>query len=314
MNGLKQFDSLDSNELSELTDVHIAIGMFDGLHLGHQSVISSAKAAAGEKGVSGVLTFWPHPSRLFNPVEPTRMILNPEMKRRQMMVQNVDFIVQEPFTKDLASIPADGFLDYLKGKIPGLKSVHAGENWRFGKSRIGDIETLIGLGVRCGVAVEGVSCLGYEGERVSSTRIRSLLKEGEVEKANELLGYAYYSIGTVTQGKRMGRSIGVPTLNMSFEGDLEPTYGVYVVMLSEVNSKKQYPGVANFGVKPTVQDDTHPLLEVHLLGDCPFDYGHRLKVDWKAFIRPERRFDGLAALKEQIEIDIKDARGILAKI
>lgn len=308
MSELKQFGSLDSGELATLANVHVAIGMFDGLHLGHQTVVESARKAAGSDGISGVLTFWPHPSRLFRPGDPVRMILSPEVKRRQMALQGVDFIVQEPFSQELADIAADDFLDFLKRKVPGLISIHAGENWRFGKSRSGDIAKLIALGKRAGIAVGAVPCLGVDAERVSSTRIRELLKLGDIEMANSLLGYEYYSIGTVSQGKRMGRQIGVPTLNLPFEGDLEPAYGVYVVTLTEADGRKRYQGVANFGVKPTVQTEAKALLEVHLLDECPFDYGHRLRVDWKAFVRQERKFDGLASLKAQIEIDIQSAR------
>lgn len=309
MEGTRQFESLKSVEYGADCPIHLAIGMFDGLHLGHRKVIESAHSAARSSGgVFGALTFWPHPSRLFRPDDPTRMILSPELKRLELAKLGLDFIVEEPFTRAFASIEADRFLAHLKGVLPGLASAHAGENWRFGRGREGDMAALARQGEDLGIEVHSIECLGHGGDRVSSTRIRSLLTQGEIENANELLGYEYYSIGTVRQGKRMGRTIAAPTLNLPFEGDLRPAYGVYAVSASDVSLKKQYKGVANFGVRPTVEVTTKPLLEVFLLEDCPFDYGHRLKVVWHAFLRQELKFQGMDALKRQIAIDAENAK------
>ena len=307
-----QFESLAAADLPQDRPVHLAIGMFDGLHRGHKRVIESTlESAKKSNGVCGALTFWPHPSRLFRPDDPARMILNPEIKRFELSKLGLDFIVEEPFTREFSEIEADCFLDHLKQQVPSLASVHAGENWRFGCGRSGDMDLLVKLGERAGVKVEAVPCLAEDGVRVSSTRIRSLLTQGRLEEANTLLGYEYYSIGTVTQGKRMGRTIDSPTLNLPFEGDLKPAYGVYVVTVSDVSLSHEYKGVANFGLRPTVELSSKPLLEAHLLEHCPFDYGHRLRVVWKRFLRQERKFDSVETLKLQIEKDVAAARNYL---
>ncbi len=304
-----QFESLKSTQYPVECPVHLAVGMFDGLHRGHQLVIESAKVAARESGgVCGALTFWPHPSRLFRPDDPARMILSPELKRLELAKLDLDFIVEEPFTRDFAAIEAKDFLAHLKSEVPSLASVHAGENWRFGKGRSGDIAELIRQGEAIGVRVKAVPCLESGAERVSSTRIRKMLTVGEITQANQLLGYEYYSIGTVTQGKRMGRTIDAPTLNLPFEGDLKPAYGVYAVSVSDVSLSHRYNAVANFGLRPTVEMTKKPLLEAFLLGKCPFDYGHRLKVVWHKFLRQEQKFSGVEELKLQIAKDVEEAK------
>ena len=309
MKQARQFESLSAVALDESLPVHLAVGMFDGLHRGHRTVIRQAiQAAEKDNGLCGTLTFWPHPSRLFRPDDPARMILTPEIKRLELSKLGIDFIVEEPFTHAFSEIEADDFLRHLQKAIPNLASVHAGENWRFGKDRAGDMAQLRKQGEDLGIAVHPVECLAEEGVRVSSTRIRSLLTQGRLDEANALLGYEYYSVGTVVQGKRLGRNLDAPTLNLPFEGDLKPAYGVYAVAVQDVSFAHQYEGVANFGLRPTVEVTGKPLLEVHLLEPCPFDYGHRLKVIWKRFLRQERKFDGVDALKKQIALDVEQAK------
>lgn len=314
MSRARQFESLRSVDFPSDCPVHLAIGMFDGLHLGHQRVIDSARNSARESGgVCGTLTFWPHPSRLFRPADPARMILNPELKRLELGELGLDFIVEEAFTREFASIEATKFLAHLKRELPSIASVHAGENWRFGRGRAGDMPELVRQGREIGVQVESVACLDSGAERVSSTRIRNLLTLGELEEANALLGYDYYSIGTVTQGKRMGRTIDAPTLNLPFEGDLRPAYGVYAVSVSDVSLKNEYKAVANFGIRPTVEQTDKPLLEAFLLENCPFDYGHRLKVVWHSFLRQEEKFNGIDELKLQITKDVQEAKAYFCR-
>lgn len=309
MTPARQFESLHSISFDDERPVHLAVGMFDGLHCGHRKVVEAAMAASdADGGHVGALTFWPHPSRLFNPEDPARMILNPEIKRRELSQLGLEFIVEEPFTQQFAAIEAVDFLDYLLDHMPKLASLHAGENWRFGRGRVGDMAMLTALGKEKGVRVDPVECLAVGGVRVSSTRIRSLLLQGRVEEANALLGYDYYSIGTVIRGKQIGRSLDAATLNLPFEGDLKPAYGVYLVTVSDVSLEKTYNGVANFGVRPTVESTTDPVLEVHMLEECPFEYGHRLKVDWKRHLRPEKKFDSVEKLREQIALDVYSAK------
>jgi len=309
MASLEYYDSLDAFEAPNTRSIHLAVGMFDGVHRGHRQVIESAiRSAAENDGLAGVLTFWPHPSALFRPSDPTRMILNSDMKRAELEKLRIDFVIEEPFTKAFAAIESSRFVGALKSKIPGLSSIHTGENWRFGKGRLGDVELLKELATKEGVEATALECLYLEGERVSSTRIRNALVHGHVEEANHLLGYNYDSLGTVTEGKKVGRSIGSPTLNLPFEGDLAPRYGVYAVRASSVDGGERLEGVANFGIRPTVNALDAPLLEVNLLEACPFDYGDRLRIEWLSFLRPEMKFDGIDSLREQIRSDIEEAK------
>ncbi len=304
----KHFDSLDAVRLPGGQAVHLAIGMFDGVHRGHRLVVESAiRSAAKSGGLAGVLTFWPHPSHLFKPDNPVPMILNSRMKLAELDKLRIDFVIEESFTTKFASIESHEFVAMLKSKIPGLASIHTGENWRFGKGRQGDVNLLVKLAIQAGIFAESLECLFIDGERVSSTRIRNALRAGRIEEANRLLGYNYETWGTVKEGKRVGRTIGVPTLNIPFDGELNPKQGVYCVYVSRENGEERLPAVANFGIRPTVNSLEEPLLEVHVLGECPFSYGDSLRVEWANFLRPERKFEGVEQLKAQIQKDIGEA-------
>ncbi|OUW19644.1 MAG: riboflavin biosynthesis protein RibF [Opitutales bacterium TMED158] len=309
MAGLAHYDGLDRFAGTAGRSIHLAIGMFDGVHRGHRKVIESAIGAAAEAGgLAGALTFWPHPSVLFQPENPTPMILDPKTKRSELEKLRIDFMIEEPFTKVFAATESNRFVAMLKDKIPELASIHTGQNWRFGKGRLGDVALLKALADAEGVDFAAMECLYVEGERVSSTRVRNALSSGRIEEANRLLGYEYDSLGTVTEGKKVGRTIDAPTLNLPFEGDLAPCYGVYAVRVSRFDGDERLPGVANFGIRPTVNELKRPLLEAHVLGECPFGYGDRLRVEWIAFLRPEMKFDGIGALRARIAMDIEEAR------
>jgi len=312
---VRHCESLESFRPPEGRSVHLAVGMFDGVHLGHRKVIESAVQAALENGgLAGALTFWPHPSRLFRPDQPTRMILTEEQRRRQLSKLPIDFAVQQPFVEAFARIEAEDFLPYLKSKLPGLLSIHVGENWRFGRGRRGDAQALLRFASEQGMRAVVCPSVSVDGERVSSTRIREALETGDVELANRLLGHAYYSLGTAVEGKRLGRTLGFPTLNLPFEGDLAPARGVYVAKARRDGEAGDFlPGVANFGMRPTVDGRSGLLLEVHLLGErCPFDRGDRLEVAWLRFLRPERKFGSVEALRDAIAADVERARGWFA--
>lgn len=285
--------------------------MFDGVHLGHQAVIETAvQSAHASNGICGVLTFWPHPSRLFTPDNPVEMIMSPDNKADVLQSHNVEYVIQQTFDSSFASIEAKDLVTHLKRCLPALSSIHVGSNWRFGKRRVGDIPMLVQLGLENGVHVINVERVYYDGEPISSTRIRKHLTAGELEIANALLGEVYFTIGNVVAGKQLGSTVGFPTLNLPWSGGLKPPLGVYCVEVEgEMSGSSIYAkGVANFGVRPTVEDAREPLLEVHLLDDCPFRTGDRLKVRWFHYLRPEKKFDGVDELKVQIEADVRSAQ------
>lgn len=285
--------------------LHLAIGMFDGVHRGHRVVVAGAVAGARQShGVAGVLTFWPHPSVLFRPEAPTRLIQDSRTKAHALARLGVDVVISERFTPEFARIEAQAFLPWLKRALPTLAAVYVGENFRFGHQRRGDWKLLTDSGRREGIVVVTVPRLVESGEPVSSTRIRTALEAGEIGAANAMLGYAYFSEGVVTSGKRLGRTIGFPTLNLAWSPELRPRFGVYAVRIRGPKSADRLlRGVANYGLRPTVEHTTEPKLEVHVLEDCPFVAGDAVTVEWLHFLRPETKFANVDELRRQIAHD-----------
>lgn len=289
--------------------LHLAIGMFDGVHLGHHAVIEAAvHSARRSNGIAAVLTFWPHPSRLFRPDAPVRLIMTPALKNRQLARLGVDAVVTQSFDADYASIEAEEFLPRLKRALPSLSTIYVGENWRFGRGRRGDIAMLVSEARRQGVNVVSSQRINQNGEPISSTRIRECLTDGRMEEANTLLGYTYFAEGVVSPGKKLGRTIGFPTLNVDWQPDLMPRFGVYAVRVSGEKIQNEWlPAVANYGLRPTVENATAPRLEIHVLGKCPFDAGDSVLIEWLQFIRPERKFGSLQELQARIALDVAQA-------
>ncbi len=278
--------------------------MFDGVHLGHRAVIDLAvQSARRDGGVAGVLTFWPHPSALFRPENATRLMIDTETKVQLLASAGVDAVIMQEFTRELAGVEAEAFLPFLKQFLPRLHTIYVGENWRFGKGRRGDIAMLVAEARKHGLEVMSCARINQNGEPISSTRIRTCLEAGEIEEVNTLLGYTYFSVGTVESGKSLGRKIGFPTLNLAWESALRPHFGVYAVQVSGAKAAGAFQGVANYGLRPTVEQSTQPRLEVHLMGECPFGVGDAIKVAWLRFLRAEKKFGSVEQLQAQIAED-----------
>lgn len=294
--------------------LHLAIGMFDGVHLGHQALIDAARQSACRTwGVSGVLTFDPHPSRIFRPDNPTQLMMPVHMKTSFLHYQGIDLVINQPFDAAFAAIEAEAFPHMLKAKLPQLSSLYIGENFRFGKGRRGDVGDLIRVSADIGLSVFSVERIKQNGEPISSTRIRSELSAGNIATVNNLLGYTYRSQGQVTNGRQLGRTIGFPTLNMIWNPELKPRFGVYAVKVKTPKASVWLSGVANYGARPTVEikQPTHPLLEVHLFEQPDLGNGDELYVEWFHFIRPETTFANVDNLKLQIEQDKAQAQELL---
>jgi riboflavin kinase/FMN adenylyltransferase len=303
VNLIAQFNGLE-NAVLPSAPLHLAIGMFDGVHLGHRAVIEAAvQSARRSGGTAAVLTFAPHPSTLFRPDQPTRLIMDSGMKARMLHRLGVEVMITQPFTPEFAQVAADDFLPWLKLRAPQLAAVYVGENFRFGRGRKGDIALLVAEGRKHGLAIFSAPRVNFDGEPISSTRIRGLLETGDVASANALLGYTYFAEGPVVHGKHLGRTIGFPTLNLGWAPDLRPRYGVYVVRVAGAKSVEALPGVANYGLRPTVEQSVEPRLEVHLLGESPFVAGDHVTVKWLRFLRPEMKFAGVDELRAQIAVD-----------
>jgi riboflavin kinase/FMN adenylyltransferase len=303
MNSERHFHGLDRIVLPA-RPVHLAIGMFDGVHLGHRAVIEAAvQSARRSGGLAAVLTFWPHPSALFQPDRPRLLIMDTAVKTRLLLSLGADAVITQPFTPEYARIEAEDFLPHLKKHLPQLAAVYVGENWRFGRGRRGDIALLVAEAKKYGLTVFSAPRVSLDGEPISSTRIRGLLEWGEIVAANAALGFSYFAEGLVAPGKRLGRTIGFPTLNLAWNPQLRPRFGVYAVTISGTKSAAPLPGVANYGLRPTVERSSEPRLEVHVLGACPFGEGDPVKVEWLKFLRPEAKFAGVEELRAQIGRD-----------
>lgn len=291
-------------------ELHLAIGVFDGVHLGHKAVVESAVfSARRSKGVSAVLTFDPHPSRLFRPEDPTRLILPIETKVAMLHRLGVDCVICKQFDRDFAAILAEKFLAHLKAQLPTLKSIYVGENFRFGQKRAGDVATLVESGREMGLGVFSAERIKHNGEPISSTRIRGELQAGRIREANHLLGYNYTSFGPIVGGAKLGRKIGFPTMNVPWQPECLPRFGVYFVYFRKSGDKLWAPAVANYGVKPTVDARPQgPVLEVHALDPVEIGPGETIEVEWLTFIRPEQKFDSVEELKTQIARDCETAR------
>jgi riboflavin kinase/FMN adenylyltransferase len=303
-----QFDGLDRVSLPA-RPLHVAIGIFDGVHLGHRIVVESAvQSARINSGVSVVLTFSPHPSVLFRPDNPTRMILDLPAKLAKLGSLGVEAVVVQPFTREFAAVAAEDFVPLIKKHLPALAGIYVGENFRFGKGRSGDVALLVKEGRKHGIAVFSAPRVNLDGEPISSTRIRERIQAGDMGGAAALLGYVYTAEGTVMHGKHLGRTIGFPTLNLGWSPDLRPLYGVYAVRVSGPKSFGWLPAVANYGLRPTVEQAVEPRLEIHTLVPCPYGVGDLVAVEWVRFLRPERKFGGIDELKAQISRDVAEAR------
>ena len=291
--------------------LHLALGVFDGVHLGHRAVIEVAvEGARASGGVPGAMTFEPHPIQVLAPDRaPRRILASLEHKENLLEELGVEVLLVLEFTNELAQQPADEFASELLG-APTLRQVAVGEDWKFGKDRGGTVDLLRALGEEHGVAVSAIAPVMIDGERVSSTRVRQALRDGNLVAAAAMLGRPYTVMGKVVRGEELGRKLGIPTANIAVGGEQLPPDGVYAV-LGTVSGESR-PGVANLGVRPTV-DGEQRLLEVHLLDFEGNLYGQEVEVQFGKRLRGEKKFGDLGELKEQVLRDLEAGKALFAK-
>lgn len=302
----------------------VALGNFDGVHLGHREVIRQARRQADTLGVPlGVIVFEPHPREFFRRVDKPFRLTSLSQKARLLEKEGVEILYVLTFDEDLSGKLAQEFIaDVL---ISGLGIVHVvtGYDFRFGKGRGGDVGVIGYMGEEEGfgvtivdpVAVQAAAKPDNEDEIYSSTQVRNCLRAGRPAEAARMLGGFWTIEGIVLKGDQRGRTIGFPTANLSMERLVEPALGVYAVKVEVLEGPDAgfYDGVANIGRRPTF-DKHEVLLEAHLFGFSSDLYGLPVAVSIIDFIRPERKFDGLEALKNQIRKDSKVAADILADL
>jgi riboflavin kinase/FMN adenylyltransferase len=291
--------------------LHLAIGAFDGVHLGHRAVLHSAREAArADGGLVGVLTYDPHPSKVLRPESAVPLIFTRAQKDERLTEAGAQVVHHEPFDRAHASIAAADFPRWLQQTFPRLKSLHVGANFQYGRGRAGHGETLIAQGTAEGLGVRLVAAVRLGDETVSSSRIRQCLVTGELDLANAMLHRPYEAEGVIIGGRRLGRTLGFPTVNVAWEPELKPAYGVYAVEV--IFQGEALPAVANYGQRPTVESGpVAPLLEAHVLRGAAPTTGDAVRVRWIRRLRAEQKFADLAALQAQISKDSAQARQAL---
>jgi riboflavin kinase/FMN adenylyltransferase len=309
LNGVLICNRLD--ELAALAEpLHLALGVFDGVHAGHQAVIEQAvHAAAQDGGLPGLLTFDPHPIRVCAPGKaPASLLETLEHKARIVAGLGIRLFVPLHFDAALAAMDASEFIAGLTAAP--VRTITVGEDWRFGHKRGGDVSLLRREAKNCGFRLVAVPPVMFDGDRISSTRIRQAIRDGNLDAAARMLGRPYAVSGNVIQGDQLGRTLGFPTANVA-TGDLQlPPDGVWAVRATDP-AGHLWDGVANLGVRPTLGGKTR-LLEVHLFGFSGDLYGRNLDVRFAQHLRAERTFPSLDALRHQIAKDARAARKALA--
>jgi len=290
----------------------IAIGNFDGVHVGHRALITRTRElAAIHNALAVVLTFDPHPSALLAPEHAPPMLTSLGRRLELLAEAGVDAVVVEPFTRALADIPAEAFVDDVVIAALRARAIVVGYDFSYGQGRTGTTAALRAHGGQAGIEVEIVPPVTVDGEIAASTRVRSHLRAGDLARVLRMLGRPWDVDGVVVHGAERGRAIGVPTANITPEVDLAIAPGIYAVTLG-VEGGPAMPAVASLGTNPTFVDAGRLVLEVHVLdwqGDL---YDRRVRTTFVARLRDELKFDSVEALVAQIQRDIADARAALA--
>ncbi len=287
------------------------IGNFDGVHLGHQAILRQL----AEQGRSlelplTVITFEPQPQEFFAPEAAPARLMRLREKLLALRQYGVERVLCLEFDQRLAAVPARTFIDQVLVSKLGIRYLIVGDDFRFGHGREGDFELLRQVGREQGFQVANTHSYIYQGQRVSSTRIREALARGELELAEGLLGRPYSICGRVAHGDKRGRTLGFPTANIHLHRRSTPLAGVYAVRMHGVGAEA-VAGVANLGRRPTV-NGLRVQLEVHLFDFQQDIYGRHVQVEFLVFLRPEQRFDSLDALQRQIQADSARARAFFA--
>jgi len=303
--------TLDGGIPDDLRGSIVALGNFDGFHLGHQAVVGRAVARGfHERRPVIVATFDPHPVRFFNADLPPFRLTTLDQRERLFAHAGADAMLVFEFGRALASMDAEDFIAEVLAKRVGAAGVVTGDDFTFGKGRAGDVELLKSLGEKHGVIAETVPQVMIDEIRVSSGRIREALIAGDSGMATKLLSRDYAIEGVVQNGDARGRELGYPTANLVLGDYQRPKYGIYAVR-AVLDDGNEHPGVANLGVRPTF-DPPQELLETHLLDFSGDLYGRRLEVALHAFIRAELKFESVDALVEEMRKDEAAARRLLA--
>jgi len=288
----------------------VALGNFDGVHRGHQRVIAGAARGAMQHGCPlGVISFDPHPRRLFQPNEPTFRLMSVNQQARALEALGVDRFYVLPFDYEMASFTDREFVEKVLVGGLGVRHVAVGFDISFGKGRTGSPELMQAYGDEFGFTVDVAQAVGDGGEKFSSTGVRAALRDGKPEIAAAILGRPFAIEGVVRRGKQLGRTLGFPTANVMLGDYVAPRFGVYATR-TRLPDGREIAGVSSLGVNPTTGEE-EARLEVWLFDFDEDLYGQVIETDLIAFLRPEEKFDGVEPLVEQVKRDEAAARAML---
>lgn len=287
----------------------LSIGNFDGVHVGHQAVLRHAVSRAAELGtVAAALTLDPHPVKLLRPREAPRLLTTLDQRLQLIGRTGIHASLVVPFTHRLARSSAESFVrDVLVGRL-AIREVYIGANFRFGADRGGDVELLSRMGQALGFVADSAPTVEVGGAVVSSTRVRETIADGRVGEATALLARYTFVDGRVLEGKRLGRTLGFPTLNIEWENELIPKQGVYVSAVHIPSFRRTFAAVTNIGVRPTVYENSVMTMESHLLDFAADVYGEPVRLYFLDRLRNERQFNSTSQLMVQIRSDVEAAR------
>ena len=285
------------------------IGNFDGVHRGHLEVLKNAKEFSSKSNLPlSVLTFDPHPREFFSK-EKTNFLLQTVLDKAEALSKNnIDYLINLKFDDLLSELSPEQFVEKVLSESLSLKHIFVGKDFKFGKDRAGDINSLKSFGLKYRIGLSSIKLKNQDGTSISSTKIRNNLKKGKIKEANELLGRPYMISGLVIEGDKRGRQIGFPTANISLGNLIRPAFGVYAVLIEGIENKV-LRGIANIGRRPTV-NDRGVLLEVNIFDFNEDIYGKKIFISLIDFIRDEKKFDGIENLKKQIVMDVKLSKSI----
>lgn len=289
-------------EIKEEKNSVVTIGNFDGIHLGHKKLINETKKIALEKGFNSIVfSFNPHPLEILKN-EPFLYIFTQEEKKRELLKEGIDIFLNCSFNQNFANLSPEEFIDILYKKLK-CKVLVVGEDYCFGKNRAGNINILSNIGKQKGIDVIKIDNILIDNQRISSTKIRDYLKNKDIKNANLLLNRCYSILGTVSEGNKLGRTIGFPTANIIPEKNkLLPPDGVYIT--KTIYNKKSYESLTNIGKNPTIQNNLRTV-ETYIFNFNENIYGKEIEILFLEWVRDVKKFANLNELKEQIAKDTK---------
>jgi riboflavin kinase/FMN adenylyltransferase len=290
------------------------IGNFDGVHLGHRRILEAVVARAREtRRPSIAITFEPHPLSVLRPDRAPRRLQTLRQKEEAIEAIGVENLLVIPFTRDFSLIEPEEFARSVLQERLAVSELFLGSHFAFGRGKRGDLTLLTRMGPECGFVASGVEEVFFEGEPVSSTRIRTAIARGDVGRANAMLGREYELDGLVAKGDKVGRKIGYPTINLEPENELHPADGVYVTQIHIRTFGRRFDCVTNIGRRPTVYEDYATTIETYVLDFSANVYGEKVRLFFFDRLREERKFPSVTDLSEQIARDVQATADYFAR-